>query len=80
MVTVTAFDANDVPQDGANVWIWVDVDDFTRTYRETAVTGGDGSVSVVVPEAGLTAGQSGRWLHVTAGEDYPLAESITPLP
>lgn len=79
-VTVTARDAHDVEQDGANVWIWVDVDDFTRTHRETALTGPDGSVSVIIPEAGLTAGQGGRWLHVTAGEDYPLAESITPLP
>jgi hypothetical protein len=81
-LTVTALvrDADDTAQDGASVWVRVYVDDNTSTHTDETVTGSDGSASVLIPESALTAGQGPRWLYVLAGEDYPLALSITALP
>jgi hypothetical protein len=56
------------------------VDDFTRSFEENAVTDSSGHVTANVPAAALAQGTGSRWLHVTAGESYPLAEQIVALP
>ncbi|MBW2529380.1 MAG: M28 family peptidase [Deltaproteobacteria bacterium] len=79
-VTVAVTDAAGVAQGNAVVRVRVDVDDFTRTFDETTVADGDGQVTVNVPATALAAGSGERWLHVTAGDGYPLAERVLPLP
>jgi hypothetical protein len=53
-----------MPQDAANVRVWLDVDDATAN----------------VPASALSQGSGARYLHVTAGQGYPLAERIQALP
>ncbi len=81
-VTVTAKDASGVPQPGAFVRVWVDVDDFTRSFEQTVTTDANGVATVRVPAAALSAGEGkgSRWLHFTTGETYPLAERLERLP
>lgn len=79
-VTVAVRTAEGTPAVGAQVTVWLDVDDFTRAFRAELITDDTGTAQVAVPETALTAGSGGRWLHVTAGQTYPLAEAIVPLP
>ncbi len=73
-------DAAGTPQAGAVVTVWVDVDDFTRVHLETVTAGATGQAMVSIPPAALAAGAGSRWLHITAGREYPFAEAILPLP
>lgn len=79
-VTVVVRDAAGAVQAGANVEVRVDVDDFTRSFRGTATTDASGTATVTIPASALSAGSGSRWLHVTAGTDYPFVESIAKLP
>ncbi len=79
-VTIAATTSTGNPAVGGQVTVWVDVDDFTRAFRTTAVTDDAGTAQVVIPDAALGAGSGGRWLHVNAGQTYPLVEAIQPLP
>ena len=68
------------PRANASVRLWVDVDDFSRVFSVEGVTSALGRVDFTVPQSALTAGQGSRWLHVTAGDDYPLGEVVIHLP
>jgi aminopeptidase YwaD len=79
-VTITARDSAGTAQPKARVRVWVDVDDFTRSFEENIEADAAGVATVHVPPAALTQGSSGRWLHVTAGKTYPLSERLKQLP
>jgi hypothetical protein len=79
-VTVTVTDAGAAPQVGATVRLWLDVDDFTRVHGDEGVTNGAGQLTFTVGADALAEGAGGRWLHVTAADEHPLAETIVPLP
>lgn len=79
-VTVVVHDAAGVAKAAANVNVSVDVDDFTRSFNGQATTDGSGTASLTVPSTATSAGSGNRWLHVTAGPDYPYVESVTKLP
>jgi len=78
-VDIVVTDAGGTPQPQAQVTAWLDVDDFVRTHRAELTTDGAGTTSTVIPASALTQGSGSRWLHVTAGKDYPLAERIVPV-
>ncbi|MFH2010715.1 MAG: M28 family peptidase [bacterium] len=81
-VDVTVQDADGAPQAGALVRLWLDVDDFTRSFDATGLADSSGELTFTVPAASLSAGTGAgdNWLHVTGGEEYPLVEAIHPLP
>jgi Zn-dependent M28 family amino/carboxypeptidase len=79
-VTVVVHDAAGVAKSAANVNVSVDVDDFTRSYDGQTTTDASGTASLTVPTTATAAGSGNRWLHVTAGPDYPYVESIAKLP
>jgi hypothetical protein len=72
-------DGEGTPQPQATVKVWLDVDDFTRAYAEQLTSDGAGKATTIIPNGALAQGSGSRWLHVTAGQDYPLAERIVPL-
>jgi hypothetical protein len=80
LVTVTAQDQSGTAQPKAMVSAWVDVDDFTRAFRQDTVADDAGKVTITVPKSALSQGKGGRWLHVTTGKSYPQSEQIFPLP
>ena len=71
--------ADGTPAQGACVDAWVDVDDFTRVFRASVSTDPGGAATIKVPRAALQRGAGERYLHVTAGAGWPLAEWILPL-
>ena len=71
-------DAWGFAQGGADVRLWVDVDDFTKVFAASALTDALGRAAIVVPGAVFASGGPRRWIHATAGIDYPLAEAILP--
>ena len=75
-VDVRVTDTAGWPRQGATLDIWLDVDDFTRAFRASGQTDALGRASFVVPASALLSGQGSRFIHVTAGIDYPLAENI----
>ncbi len=79
-VTVVARDANGAPQAGAQVSAWIDVDDFTRTYRQIVTADGGGSATITIPSDKVARGQGSRWIHATAGVTFPLSEVMIPIP
>jgi Peptidase family M28 len=79
-VAVSALDVDGLPQPGAQIRVWVNVDDFTRVFEETVTADEAGKAAVQVPAAALGEGKGGRWLHMTAGRAYPLSERMIPLP
>jgi hypothetical protein len=78
-VDILVTDAGGTPQSAALVKLWLDVDDFTRAYRTQVTTDDSGQVRVSIPAAALAQGSGDRWVHITAGETYPLAETAFPL-
>ncbi len=90
-VTPVYVDGTDVPvdvvvRDGAGdpaadapVWYWLDVDDFTRVFRGETVTNDLGEAGFVIPADAAGAGSGHRWIHVRAGDRWPLGESMVPL-
>lgn len=78
-VEVVVSDANGAPQPGATIKVWLDVDDFTRVYRAQAASDASGRARFVIPAAALARGRGDRWVHVTAGATYPLAETALPV-
>lgn len=78
-VDVLVTDATGAPQPGSVVKLWLDVDDFTRVYRSQATADGNGRVRFSIPSAALARGSGDRWVHVTAGVTYPLAETAFPI-
>jgi hypothetical protein len=76
-VLVTAADGT--PQPDAFVRVWLDVDDFTRVYRAQTTTDASGRARATIPASALAQGSGDRWMHITAGQTYPLAETIVPI-
>jgi peptidase M28-like protein/PA domain-containing protein len=79
VVTVTAKDAEGTVQPGAQVRAWLNVDDFSRIYDARATADGAGVATITVPASELAKGDGGRWLQVTVGKTFPLAEVTVPL-
>ncbi len=79
-VTLTVTDADAQPQAGAELRLWLDVDDFTRVHEQWGTTDTAGQLTLTVGAAALAEGSGGRWLHITAADEHPLAETIVPLP
>jgi hypothetical protein len=67
------------PAAGAQVQVWLDVDDFTRAFRADVRADASGVARVTVPGDALQRGGGGKYVHVTAGESWPLVERILPL-
>lgn len=67
-------------QAGAFVEVTVDVDDFFQVFAMRVTTNGEGRAQVTIPSQVGKMGAGSRWLHVTAGRGYPLAEAIARLP
>jgi len=67
------------PAAGATVEIWLDVDDYTRAFRAELRSDDRGEASVLVPAEALRRGGGGRYVHVTAGDRWPMAERILAL-
>jgi len=80
IVNVTAQDSGGLAKASANVRVWLDVDDFSRVFDTRVVADASGKTSVTIPAAALAKGAGGRWIHVTVGEKFPLAERILPVP
>ncbi|MBW2458164.1 MAG: hypothetical protein JRI68_26910 [Deltaproteobacteria bacterium] len=78
-VDILVTDAAGTPQPQAQVTAWLDVDDFERAHRVELTADDAGAATMVIPDAALSQGSGSRWLHVTAGESYPLAERIVPV-
>jgi aminopeptidase YwaD len=76
---VRATRGDGTPAAGARVEAWLDVDDFTRVFRANLRADVVGGASLTIPREALYRGASGRYLHVTAGESWPLVERILPL-
>lgn len=68
------------PAAGARIEAWIDVDDFTRVFRASLRADETGAASLLLPCEALRRGGPGRYLHVTAGESWPLVERVLPLP
>jgi Zn-dependent M28 family amino/carboxypeptidase len=66
-------------QAGANVDATLMVDDFFPTSSQHAMTGADGHVQFTFPASAVDTGTSNRFVHVTAGPQYPFVEQILPL-
>jgi aminopeptidase YwaD len=77
---ITVTDADGQPQADATVRLWLDVDDFTRVHEDTGTTDAAGQLDLTVGADALAEGAGGRWLHITASDEHPLAETILPLP
>jgi Zn-dependent M28 family amino/carboxypeptidase len=75
VVSVAVTDASGAPRAGAQVRVDYLVDDFSLAAELDAVTDTDGRATVRIPT--LDSGRRSRgFLHVTAGEWYPLVERI----
>lgn len=78
-VAVTVTDSTGAPMANANVIGDLLVDDFSFAGRTTTTTGADGTATLVIPAEQADSGAGDRYLHVTAGEEYPLVETIVVL-
>lgn len=78
-VEMRALRADAAPAAGARVEVWLDAEDFTRVFRASLRADETGATSVTIPRSALHPERSGRYLHVTAGDTWPLAERILPL-
>jgi aminopeptidase YwaD len=67
------------PAAGSRIEVSLDVDDFTRAFRASLRADATGAASVTIPRAALQRGSGRRYVHVTAGESWPMAEHILPL-
>jgi hypothetical protein len=65
---------------GARLEVSICVDDFTRVFRARIAADADGRALALLPRRALQSGRGSRWLHATAGREYPLCEEILPLP
>jgi len=77
-LAITVTDADGAPRADATVNLWLDVDDFTRVYEDAGTTNATGQLSLTVPADALSEGAGGRWVHLTAADEHPLAETIIP--
>jgi hypothetical protein len=76
-VAVTVTDAAGSPRAGAPVTAALLHDDFFPAGEDHGATDAAGQVTLTVP---ATAGQPGRYVHVTSGPSYPLVETVVGLP
>ena len=79
LVSARAAMPDGTPAAGARVDVWLDVDDYTRVFRAELRSDDRGEASVLVPAEALRRGGGGRYVHVTAGDRWPMAERILAL-
>jgi Zn-dependent M28 family amino/carboxypeptidase len=79
-VDVTVRDGMGALREGAIVVASAMHDDFTLTAEVGGTTDANGHVVLTLPATVATAGAGNRFVHVTAGPVYPLAEQIVALP
>jgi hypothetical protein len=82
MFTVTAKVKNGdgMPAAGATAIATVLYNDFTAAVTQNQTTDATGTATFVLPGDVITLGSGSRFLHVSAGPVYPLAETIVALP
>ena len=78
-VQARAFRPDGTPAVNGRIEIWLDVDDFTRVFRTSLLADADGSASTTIPRDAVERGWGGRYVHITAGEAWPLVECILPI-
>jgi Iap family predicted aminopeptidase len=78
-VTAGVRDGKGAPVAGAMVSMFLTVDDFTRVLDASGTTDAAGVATFGVPADALAKGSGGRWLHLRAGREHPLAEWIAPI-
>ncbi len=79
-VTVLVTDGTGAAMAGATVSGRLLVDDFTDAGSTMATTDATGHAQLTFGAGQAQAGSGSRFVHVTAGMDYPLCERITALP
>jgi hypothetical protein len=80
IIDVTARDGIGALREGAIVVASAMHDDFTLTAEVKGTTDANGRVALTLPATVTTAGTGNRFVHVTVGPVYPLAERIVALP
>ncbi|HYS10814.1 MAG TPA: M28 family peptidase [Myxococcales bacterium] len=78
-VTARALKPDGAAAAGARIEVWLDVDDFTRAFHAALSAGEQGEASILIPAEALRRGCGGRYVHVTAGDRWPMAEGILSL-
>lgn len=79
-VDMTVKDGAGNPGAGAKAAASILYDDFMLAGTLESFTDAAGKVSFAFPPAALTMGSGNRYLHLSAGPEYPLVEKIIPLP
>jgi len=79
LLEIRARRSGGAPAAGAQILVWLDVDDFTRAFRADVRADASGVARVTIPRDALERGGGGKYVHVTAGESWPLVERILPL-
>jgi hypothetical protein len=79
-VDVTAHDGTGAPAANAIIVASAMHDDFMLTAEVKGMTDASGHVVLTLPPTAQSAGSGNRFIHVTAGPVYPLAEQIVALP
>lgn len=79
-VGVIVRDGSGAPQANAKVTAAVLYDDFSLASTLTGVSDASGAVMLTFPAGASSMGSGNRFVHVSAGPVYPLAETIVALP
>ena len=79
-VAVTVRDGAGAAQANAHVTAAVLYDDFSLASTQSGITDASGAVTLTFPVGTTTMGSGNRFVHVSAGPTYPLAETILALP
>jgi aminopeptidase YwaD len=79
-VTATLTDSAGVAQANTKVDATLLYDDFTLAASQSGTTDGKGTVIIPFPVDATPAGAQKRWVHVTAGIDFPLVEQVVSVP
>jgi aminopeptidase YwaD len=79
-VTATVTDSAGAPQANTKVSATLLYDDFTHASSQSGTTDGNGTVTILFPVDVTPPGAQKRWVHVTAGLDFPLVEQVVSVP
>lgn len=79
-VTTTVTDSAGVAQTNTKVDATLLYDDFTLASAQSGTTDGNGTATISFPVGSTPAGAPKRWVHVTAGVDFPLVEQVVAIP
>ncbi|MDB4994454.1 MAG: putative cell wall-binding domain, partial [Myxococcaceae bacterium] len=79
-VTTTVTDSAGGAQASTKVEATLLYDDFTLASAVAGTTDANGTVTITFPVDATPAGAQKRWVHVTAGVDFPLVEQVVAVP